>query len=443
VTAASGGRIGEVLAGKYELVALVGQGGMGAVYEARHKILGRRFAIKVLRPELCDRPTMMERFQREAMAAGALENDNIAAVTDLGVAPDGAPYLVMEFLEGENLAALLARQGPLAAPRAADIVRQAAYGLLAAHDKGIVHRDLKPENLFVCRRNDGTDLVKILDFGIAKLQLEPRDANITATGASIGTPHYMAPEQARGEKRVDHRVDLYALGVILYELLAGAVPHPGDSYNEILYHIFSKRPRPLDELRPGLPQGLSRLVHQLLEAEADRRVQTMVELVEQLGAYAPREPAAEAAAASPLSRANADTVPTGVTNVTLAPAGSDGTRSRARATRVVSIAALLVTVAALIYVGLSREPASEHAGSEERAAAAEPAAPAEPAAQPASPSSAAPSAEPSVSASASAEPRPDTRRAARGRAATSASPSAKGSSGPAEVEYDRANPYGH
>jgi serine/threonine protein kinase len=163
---------------------------------------------------MAEKSEIVSRFQREAQAAGSLENENIAAVVDAGTAEDGAPYLVMEYLEGEDLAHLLVRSGPLPVPRAAYVIIQACRGLAAAHGRGIVHRDLKPENLFVCKRNDGSDLVKVLDFGIAKLHTGAT-AGLTQTGTTMGTPFYMSLEQARGAKEVDQRTDIYALGVYL------------------------------------------------------------------------------------------------------------------------------------------------------------------------------------------------------------------------------------
>src|SRR6185436_17322081 len=174
---------------------------------------------------------LLARFQREAEAAGALESENVAAALDFGIAQDGAPYIVLEYLVGESLEHLLEREVHLPAARASNIVAQACRGVQAAHAAGIVHRDLKPHNLFVCRREDGTDLVKVLDFGVAKLQAidEAAASTRTGTGAVLGTPSYMSPEQARGAAVVDNRADVYALGAIFYQLVSGQKPHPGDS----------------------------------------------------------------------------------------------------------------------------------------------------------------------------------------------------------------------
>jgi serine/threonine-protein kinase len=281
-------RVGRTAGGKYKLVRLLGKGGMGEVYEAQHSVIGRRFAIKFLHPHLAANSEVVARFQREAQAAGSLENENIAAVVDAGTADDGAPFLVMEYLDGEDLAHLLVRGGPLPVPRAAYIIIQACRGLAAAHGRGIVHRDLKPENLFVCKRNDTSDLIKVLDFGIAKLHAGSAGTGLTQTGTTMGTPFYMSLEQARGAKEVGQRTDIYALGVILYEILSGAKPHPGESYNEILYHVLTQEPAPLDSIRPELPAGLSAVVQKAMAREAGERYASAADLTTALIPYAGR-----------------------------------------------------------------------------------------------------------------------------------------------------------
>ncbi|HEY6559765.1 MAG TPA: serine/threonine-protein kinase [Polyangiaceae bacterium] len=280
-------RAGEII-DRYVLGRCLGRGGMGVVYEARHAKLGRRFAIKFLRSELSGRAEILGRFNREARAAGALESEHLVATVDLGHAPDGAPYIVMEYLEGQNLAELLEQTGALSVPRATSIVVQACRGILVAHRAGIVHRDLKPQNLFVCRRSDGTDQIKVLDFGIAKLDVfEPEDASIiTCEGQLLGTPAYMAPEQARGVSELDERVDVYALGAILYELLSGARAHPGRLRNDVLYHVLTQPVAPLARLRPDLPAGLCDAVDRALRVNAEERTPRVAELAGQIEAYA-------------------------------------------------------------------------------------------------------------------------------------------------------------
>jgi eukaryotic-like serine/threonine-protein kinase len=282
-------RSGQVMLGKYRVERLLGRGGMGEVYEARHVVVGRRFAIKFLKHALTEGKDAHARFLREAQAAGALDNEHIAAVVDFDWTADGAPFLVMEYLNGESLAATLRREGKLPLRRAIGILLQVCDGLSAAHAAGIVHRDLKPDNLFLVARSDASELVKILDFGVAKLVRGEPSGSDTQSGAVLGTPLYMAPEQARGEKSVDFRVDIHALGVIAYELLSGQRPHPGDGYNAILAHILTRPVRPLGELCPELPLGLLSAVERALAFEPGARHESAAALAAELSVFAGRE----------------------------------------------------------------------------------------------------------------------------------------------------------
>jgi eukaryotic-like serine/threonine-protein kinase len=279
---------GDVLGGKYRLVRLIGEGAMGRVYEAQHAVVGRRFAVKILQAELAREPALLERFHREACAAGALESENLASVVDFGHTGDGLPYIVMELLVGEDLSKLIEREGPLPVPRVVSLGVQTCRGLAAAHNAGIVHRDLKPANLFVSRRGDGSDLVKILDFGIAKLEsaAESRLLNLTRTGSTMGTPLYMSPEQARGEKELDHRADIYATAVILYEALSGRMPHQGDSYNALLHHILTQPAPALASVQPGIPAAVADAIHAALSPNRDERPQSAMEFARALSGYA-------------------------------------------------------------------------------------------------------------------------------------------------------------
>jgi eukaryotic-like serine/threonine-protein kinase len=287
-TLAAGARVGQVIAEKYRLERLLGRGGMGEVYEARHVVVGRRFALKLLHPHLAQGSSAIARFLREARAAGSLENPHIAAVVDFATTSEGAPFLVMEYLEGRSLGRLLCSEGPLPVPRAVGLLLQICRGLEAAHRAGIVHRDLKPDNLFVVKQHDGSELLKILDFGIAKLVDEP-SAQLTHSGAVLGTAFYMAPEQARGEKQVDFRVDIYALGVIAFELLSAHKPHPGDGYNAILAHILTQPPESLASYRSGLPEGLVELVDAAMAFEPAERPSSAAAWAESLSAFSGRE----------------------------------------------------------------------------------------------------------------------------------------------------------
>ena len=225
-----------VLAGRYALRRKVGEGAMGEVYEAEHVHLHRRVAVKILRPTIAAIPEAIARMQREAESMSGLGHPNIVDAIDFGHTDDGVAFLVMEWLEGENLDDMLARQRPDIAT-ALDIAAQAAAGLAEAHRRGVIHRDLKPANLFVTTNHKGALVIKVVDFGIAKLAEE--NTRLTATGVLVGTPNYMAPEQAMGEA-VDARADIYALGVILYEMLTGVVPFRGDTALAVLHQHTSK-----------------------------------------------------------------------------------------------------------------------------------------------------------------------------------------------------------
>jgi serine/threonine-protein kinase len=284
-------RIGTVV-DKYTIVRILGRGGMGTVYEARHSRLARRVAIKFLLPDFAANREVLRRFENEAKAAGGLEHPNLAAVTDFGRADDGSPYLVMEFLEGEDCAKLLSRQGSLAASRAANIVVQACRGLAVAHKATIVHRDLKPENLFVTDAGDGSDLIKVLDFGIAKLKVA--DAGVaTGTGATFGTAYYMSPEQARGAGEVDPRTDVWSMGVVLYEMLAGRKPFLGEQFLEVIHQILSFEPPPLATLRPDLPPRLVAVVESAMKKDLGQRLPSVVALAEALAPFVGARGAAE------------------------------------------------------------------------------------------------------------------------------------------------------
>jgi len=282
-----GKKVGEIVGGKYRLLRYLASGGMGDVYEAQHTVVKRRFAIKLLHAELAAQRESLARFQREAQAAGALESENVAASVDFGIAEDGSPYIVMEYLAGESLRALADRLQRLPLSRAADLAVQACRGVGAAHKAGIVHRDLNPQNLFVCRREDGTDLVKVLDFGVAKL--EAIESAETRTGTILGTPAYLSPEQARGERTVDHRTDIYGLGAVLYELLSGKKPHPGDTHNAILHHICSQPALPLEGSQLDLPPVLVEVVHRALASDPRERQESAEALAQDLAPWAKRE----------------------------------------------------------------------------------------------------------------------------------------------------------
>ncbi len=266
---------GTVLAERYRIHDLVGRGGMGAVYRAEHLALGKTVAVKVLRTSHGAREDIVRRFQREAVAASHIRHPGIVEVTDFGRTPDGRFYLAMELVEGETLARRLARLGPLPPGEAMSLVRELARALSAAHARGIYHRDIKPENVILGR--DGT--AKLADFGIARLAEGPRDARETAAGLIFGTPHYMSPEQAAGQRQ-DGRSDIYALGVLLFELLTGAPPYLGASATHVLAaHLLSPVPRlPAQGPHGPIPPALADLVARMMAKNATERPDTMAEV---------------------------------------------------------------------------------------------------------------------------------------------------------------------
>jgi len=276
-------RIGLVVSGRYRIAKILGVGGMGGVYEAEHLLIGKKVALKCLHREYARDRDIVERFKREARAATLIGNDHIIDVTDMGDLPDGSPFLVMEYLAGRPVASLV-ELGPLPIKRAVHIARQICSALGAAHDKGIVHRDLKPENVFLIERNGDPDFVKVLDFGISKMHSSGTD-NLTRTGMAMGTPSYMSPEQAQGAKNLDHRTDIWALGVILYEMLAARRPFDADSYPLLLMNIVATDPDPVIWYRKDLPPALGDLVMKCLEKEQDARVLTMRDLSEGLAPF--------------------------------------------------------------------------------------------------------------------------------------------------------------
>jgi eukaryotic-like serine/threonine-protein kinase len=256
--------------GEYQIESKLGQGGMATVYAGAQPVIGKKVAIKVMNRHLCVDPVQVERFVQEARSVNQIGHPNIVDVFAFGALPDGRSYFVMEMLQGETLASRL-RHGWMSVPEAVAVIFQICDGLAAAHDKGIVHRDLKPENIFLVPVRNRRMLVKLLDFGIAKL-LGRRDARIdrTAEGMTPGTPSYMSPEQTRG-KDVDHRTDIYSLGVTAFQMLCGRLPYLGTEAVDILYqHVHAVPPAP-STLRADLPLQLERLILQMLEKKADRR----------------------------------------------------------------------------------------------------------------------------------------------------------------------------
>lgn len=276
--------IGVTIDGRYKIEAVLGEGGMGVVYAGRHKVINKRVAIKVLRADMSRDKEMTDRFLQEARAASSIGHPHIVDVSDFGELPDGSAYFIMEFLEGRSLSGLIADVNPMPTKRLIHMAKQVADALLAAHTQQIVHRDLKPDNIFVINRGLEKDFVKILDFGIAKVATSGT-AKLTRAGTIFGTPHYMSPEQAAGAP-VDHRTDIYALGVIMYEMAAGRVPFDADNYMGILTQHMYKAPVPIRVLVPppnnNIPPGLEAIILKALSKKPEQRYESMGDLIEDL-----------------------------------------------------------------------------------------------------------------------------------------------------------------
>jgi len=279
---------GDVLVGKYRVDRLLGVGGMGVVVAATHLQLDQKVALKFMLPAGLAHPSLVERFAREARSAVRLRSDHVARVLDVGTLESGSPYMVMEYLEGNDLGAIIEKQGPMAVEMAVDCVLQACDAVAEAHSLGIVHRDLKPRNLFLTVRNDGRGLVKVLDFGISK-DKAVSDMSLTRTSEVIGSPNYMSPEQLKSSKGADERSDIWALGVILYELLTGQVPFPAESVTQLTAMVLTEMPRAVDQLQPQIPRELARTVERCLQKDPAMRFASVAELAAALQRFAPAD----------------------------------------------------------------------------------------------------------------------------------------------------------
>jgi tRNA A-37 threonylcarbamoyl transferase component Bud32 len=285
--------LGDIIDDKYRIVRLIGEGGMGAVYEGENTRIHRRVAIKVLHSAIATSNDAVQRFEREAQAAGRIGSEHIVEVLDLGDLPSGDRYMVMEFLEGESLSHRITSVGRLSPQKTAAIVIDTLTGLKAAHEAGIIHRDLKPDNIFLLKAKGGKkDFVKIVDFGISKFSVTGGEFSMTRTGAVMGTPFYLSPEQARGERNLDHRADLYAVGVILYEAATGKVPFDGETFNELLFKIVLEPIPPLSTAVPDIDPHFAAIVEKSMARDVNQRFQSTDEMIQALQNWLAGQPLA-------------------------------------------------------------------------------------------------------------------------------------------------------
>jgi tRNA A-37 threonylcarbamoyl transferase component Bud32 len=278
--------IGLVLSDRYRIVRKLGEGGMGTVYQAEHALIEKRIALKVLFPELTRRTDLVARFLQEAKSASRIGHENVIDISDFGQSPEGLVYIAMELLDGHDLSQIIKAEGPQPWSRARPILMQIAKALRAAHEHGIIHRDMKPENVFLIQRDGRPDFVKVLDFGIAKVvNVDDGGPRLTQAGMIFGTPEYMSPEQAQGQPP-DHRVDIYALGCLMYHLLTGEVPFTADNFMGILTKHMLETVVPPRQRKPelGIPADVEAVCLRALEKERDKRWQDMDAFYRALGA---------------------------------------------------------------------------------------------------------------------------------------------------------------
>jgi eukaryotic-like serine/threonine-protein kinase len=304
--------------GNYRLTARLGEGGMGVVYLAEHPVIGKKVALKAIHPELSRNAEVVSRFIAEAKSVNQIGHEHIVDIADFGTTPSGEFYFIMEYLQGEALSERLKREGRIDPTRAMVIAAQIADALDSSHEHHIIHRDLKPENIFLVSRGGSKDFVKVLDFGLAKFtQTEEKVTHKTRAGSVMGTPYYMAPEQCEGKTEIDHRADIYSLGVLLFEMLTGKVPFGGDGYGEIIVKHITMPPPSVRSLVPELSPEMDLILFRALAKDRTQRFQTMAELRDALldpNRYASAAPivgipddlSGVARAASPMARSEMD-----------------------------------------------------------------------------------------------------------------------------------------
>jgi serine/threonine-protein kinase len=434
--------IGELIEGKYRIVRIIGEGGMGAVYLGENVRISRRVAIKVLHAGLTENSELTQRFEREAQAAGRIGNDHILEVLDLGMLPNGDHYIVMEYLDGEPLTARIKARGRVSELELAGLIRQVLVGLRAAHRAGIVHRDLKPDNLFVLKEKAGKpDFVKIIDFGISKFQAQHQDSmRMTRTGMLMGTPYYMSPEQVSGRDEIDHRTDLYSVGVIMFEASTGRVPFEAASFNRLMFKIaLDEVPKP-EVIRPELDPAFASLISKAMARDRDQRFQTADDFMKALDDWLSRGAAvsvpssADPAAKSliePRSSSELAAGHIGKTGRSWATTQVDSIPvRRSRRGLALALGGLLVALGAGAVIALRSggekpsAPAEATVADATAAPAAAPVPPAQRVVQPASPEPtlSAPTPEPEPSTTPAPNPLPKAPRVGRSRSAAPAAP---------------------
>jgi serine/threonine-protein kinase len=278
---------GDIVENKYRIVRLLGEGGMGAVFEGENTRIKRRVAIKILHAAIAHDAGVARRFQQEAQAAGHIGNEHIIEVLDLGELPNGDHFMVMEYLDGETLTGRIKRLGRMRPEQALPVFQQILEGLGAAHDAGILHRDLKPDNIFILNEKAGQkDFVKIIDFGISKFQPTAGEMKMTRTGTIMGTPYYMSPEQASGAREMNAQSDIYAIGVILYEALTGAVPFDAPTFNQLMFRIVLSEACPIERLAPDLNPAFATIVKKAMAREQAQRFESCRDFIRALQTWA-------------------------------------------------------------------------------------------------------------------------------------------------------------
>jgi serine/threonine-protein kinase len=373
---AAGVQPGQILLGKYRIERVLGVGGMGVVVAATHTTLEERVAIKFLLPEALRNPEAVHRFLREARAAVRIKSEHVARVTDVGTLETGAPYMIMEYLDGGDLGVLAQKRGAIPVELAVEYILQACEALAEAHGLGIIHRDLKPSNLFVVTRADGSPSVKVLDFGISKVTgmgASGSDLGMTKTTTIMGSPLYMSPEQMASSRDVDARTDIWALGAILFELLTGRVPFQADTITQLCAMILQSQAEPLRNYRPDAPEGLQMVIARCLEKDRTRRYANVAELAHALAPFASRrarhsiERISRVVQAAGLAVSTHHEEPLPSSNVpasTASPWTATGTTGKGAGLRVALVLGALVlaggAAAAIAFVkgGASPEPAA-------------------------------------------------------------------------------------